>query len=208
MNIGDKLFELRKKKGLSQEEVADKLNVTRQTISKWETNQSTPDFDKIIPLCELYNITSDELLTGKKNINSNEYTNDSIRRKNAKVVSGCVFLYIMSLVVTIINEEIFNINSSLTGAIFLLIVAISTAILVYHFMSMPKEEKTVKEQKNVKLVREINSTISIVCCVIYFLISFLTMAWYITWIIWIIDGLLCQIVKLIFTIKGVDENEK
>ena len=49
MNIGEKIFELRKSRNLSQEEVAEKLNVTRQTVSKWETNQSTPDFDKIVP---------------------------------------------------------------------------------------------------------------------------------------------------------------
>ena len=66
LNIGEKLFELRKEKNLSQEEVADKLNVSRQTISKWETNQSTPDFDKIIPICELFEISTEELLTGKK----------------------------------------------------------------------------------------------------------------------------------------------
>ena len=47
MNIGEKLYELRKEKNLSQEEVAEKLNVSRQTVSKWETNQTTPDFDKI-----------------------------------------------------------------------------------------------------------------------------------------------------------------
>ena len=45
-------------------EVADKLNVTRQTVSKWETDQTTPDFNKIVPLCELYDITANELLTG------------------------------------------------------------------------------------------------------------------------------------------------
>ncbi len=66
MDIGEKLFELRKQKNLSQEEVAEKLNVTRQTVSKWETNQSTPDFDKIIPICELFEISTEELLTGKK----------------------------------------------------------------------------------------------------------------------------------------------
>ena len=66
MNLGERLLNLRKKEHLSQEEVAFKLNVSRQTISKWETDQSTPDFDKIAPLCELYNITADELLTGKK----------------------------------------------------------------------------------------------------------------------------------------------
>ena len=43
MSIGKKLYELRKQKGLSQEEVADKLNVSRQTVSKWETDQSMPD---------------------------------------------------------------------------------------------------------------------------------------------------------------------
>ena len=66
MDLGQKLFELRKGKNLSQEEVADKLNVTRQTVSKWETNQSTPDFDKIVPLCELFEISTEELLIGKK----------------------------------------------------------------------------------------------------------------------------------------------
>ena len=69
MNFGETLFKLRKEKKLSQEDVADKLNVTRQTVSKWETNQSTPDFDKIVPLCELYEITADQLLTGKREEN-------------------------------------------------------------------------------------------------------------------------------------------
>ena len=65
MNFGEKLYELRKEKNLSQEEVAEKLNVTRQTVSKWETNQSTPDFDKILPLCELFGISSEYLLIVK-----------------------------------------------------------------------------------------------------------------------------------------------
>lgn len=68
MSTGQKLSDLRKSKHLSQEEVADKLGVTRQTISKWETDQSTPGFDKIIPICELYGLSLDELLG---NINSN-----------------------------------------------------------------------------------------------------------------------------------------
>ncbi len=61
-NLGERLFNLRKDKKLSQEEVADKLNVTRQTVSKWETDQSMPDFDKIVPLCELYEITPNNCL--------------------------------------------------------------------------------------------------------------------------------------------------
>ena len=61
MTIGERLLKLRKEKNISQEELANELDVSRQTISKWETDQSQPDFDKIIPLCEFFNITSDEL---------------------------------------------------------------------------------------------------------------------------------------------------
>ena len=81
MNIGEKLFELRKNKNLSQEEVAEKLNVTRQTVSKWETNQSTPDFDKIVPLCELFEISTDELLRGKKSESQVEENDTNILEK-------------------------------------------------------------------------------------------------------------------------------
>ncbi|MBR6113253.1 MAG: helix-turn-helix transcriptional regulator [Bacilli bacterium] len=66
MTLGERLMNLRKEKHLSQEEVADRLNVTRQTVSKWELDQSTPDFDKIVPLCKLYEISSEELITGNK----------------------------------------------------------------------------------------------------------------------------------------------
>lgn len=68
MTIGERLYKLRKDKNISQEELANALDVSRQTVSKWETDQSTPDFDKIIPLCEFFGITSDELLTGNYNI--------------------------------------------------------------------------------------------------------------------------------------------
>ncbi len=66
MNLGEKIYELRKRQNLSQEELGDKLNVSRQTISKWERNESTPDLDKIVPLCDLFNLSIDELLQVKK----------------------------------------------------------------------------------------------------------------------------------------------
>lgn len=68
MNLGDKIYTLRKQHGLSQEELGDKLNVSRQTISKWERNESTPDLDKIAPLCALFDLSADELLQDKPQI--------------------------------------------------------------------------------------------------------------------------------------------
>lgn len=66
MEFSNRLYELRKQKGLSQEELAGKLNVTRQTISKWEIGDSTPDMEKLIAISELFGISLDELMLGKK----------------------------------------------------------------------------------------------------------------------------------------------
>ena len=65
MEFGNRLYELRKQKGLSQEDLANKLNVTRQTVSKWETGDSTPDMEKLTALGELFGISLDELVLGK-----------------------------------------------------------------------------------------------------------------------------------------------
>lgn len=65
MELGNRLYELRKQKGFSQEELANRLDVTRQTVSKWELGDSTPDMDKLIALGELFEISLDELVLGK-----------------------------------------------------------------------------------------------------------------------------------------------
>ena len=66
MEFNHKLYELRKQKGLSQEELANKLNVSRQTVSKWELGDSTPDMEKLIGLSDLFDISLDELVLGKE----------------------------------------------------------------------------------------------------------------------------------------------
>lgn len=218
MNIGEKLFELRKEKGLSQEEVADKLKVTRQTVSKWETNQSTPDFDKIVPLCELFEITTEELLTGKKlikeediltksqEVENKEMTKEEARRKSAEVVSTSVFIYILAVAVLIVAIPVLKINPIVITALFLIMVAFATVRIIKHYMSIPKFEKTKKEKKEIAIIKQINGIVGAICTIIYFIVSFATMAWYITWVIFIIDGLICQIIKLIFMLKDKEEN--
>ena len=61
MEIGNKIYELRKKYGFSQEQLAEKMNVTRQTISKWELNETTPDIKQGKELSKLFKISLDEL---------------------------------------------------------------------------------------------------------------------------------------------------
>ena len=65
MKFGDKLVVLRKKNGLSQEELAEKLNVSRQSVSKWESNNTYPETDKIIQICNLFDCNMDDLINDK-----------------------------------------------------------------------------------------------------------------------------------------------
>lgn len=62
MTFSDKLIALRRKAGWSQEELAERLNVSRQSVSKWESAQSMPDIDKIVQLSSLFSVTTDYLL--------------------------------------------------------------------------------------------------------------------------------------------------
>ena len=62
MIFADKVVQLRKKSGWSQEELAEKLNVTRQSVSKWEGAQSIPDLEKILQLAQIFGVSTDYLL--------------------------------------------------------------------------------------------------------------------------------------------------
>lgn len=72
MIFADKLIQLRKKNGWSQEELAEQMNVSRQSVSKWEGAQSIPDIEKIIRLSKIFGISTDYLL--KDEIEENERT--------------------------------------------------------------------------------------------------------------------------------------
>ena len=62
MTMGEKIYTLRTQHNMSQGDLADKLNVSRQSISKWENNNSTPDLEKIVKLAEIFGVTLDELI--------------------------------------------------------------------------------------------------------------------------------------------------
>lgn len=210
MNIGEKIFELRKQKNLSQEEVADRLNVSRQTISKWETNQSTPDFDKIVPLCELFEISTDELLKGIKEKNQEVkepkiITKQDVREKTAKVISTSVFTYIAAVAVFLFLVCVLGVNAVAAIVVFLIMVGFATASIINNYLSRPKFDKTNDEKKEETILKQVNVIIGTICTIIYFIVSFTTMAWHITWIIFIIDGVICQIVKLVFMLNQKEE---
>ena len=73
MTIADRIQSLRKTKGLSQEELADAVGVSRQAVSKWESEQATPDLDKVIIMSEVFDVTTDYLLKGIEPIENEDH---------------------------------------------------------------------------------------------------------------------------------------
>lgn len=91
MKFAENLYELRKQYGYSQEELAAVLQVSRQSVSKWENNTATPELDKLLQLCELFHCSLDELLKGDF---KETYADQSVIEKQLKnearlTASGC-----------------------------------------------------------------------------------------------------------------------
>lgn len=89
MEFNNKLYNLRKQRGLSQEELANRLNVSRQTISKWEVGESTPDMEKLVALSDLFEISLDELVMDKipAHVGETSSRSDIVNVLNDKVIT-------------------------------------------------------------------------------------------------------------------------
>jgi len=203
MTIGDRLLKLRKEKNISQEDLANELDVSRQTISKWETNQSMPDFDKIVPLCNYFGITTDELLTGRKDIV--EAKQDDVKSNFARNVAIAVMLYILSLVAMILCAAQFD-QPIIGVSLFFTLIACATGLLIYNGIYYKKESKEKPTTKRRTIIKQVTSIVDTLGLIVYLLWSFATGAWYITWVIWIIVGIVDQIIRLLFTLGTNEEN--
>ncbi|MBR2751278.1 MAG: helix-turn-helix transcriptional regulator [Clostridiales bacterium] len=73
MTIADRIQSLRKSKGMSQEELADRIGVSRQAVSKWESEQATPDLEKVVIMSEIFEVTTDYLLKGIEPVKTDEH---------------------------------------------------------------------------------------------------------------------------------------
>ena len=97
MSFGENLQFYRKKYTITQEQLAEKLDVSRQSISKWESNSTYPEMDKLLQMCELFSCTLDTLLRGDAENSSSEDTQDYDRHMNrfSKAITagmGMIFL--------------------------------------------------------------------------------------------------------------------
>nr|WP_072537217.1 helix-turn-helix domain-containing protein [Anaerococcus mediterraneensis] len=104
MKIGDKLKNARLKKSMTQEEVAEKLFVSRQSISNWENNKTYPDIGNVIALSDLYEISLDELLKGSDNFMKHLEESTDIVKSNKKLIFFIGLALIAMIVMAIFTE--------------------------------------------------------------------------------------------------------
>lgn len=156
MILADKIIRLRKKNGWSQEELAEKMNVSRQAVSKWESAQTIPDLEKILQLGRLFDVTIDYLL--KDEMEDEEFIHDSVdsavkkvsleeanqyikyRKKVSSWIAAATFMCILSPITLFIlagasETKVFPISenaAALYGLLVLFVIIVAAVAIFLH----------------------------------------------------------------------------
>lgn len=132
MEIGKKLRAARAKCGLTQEQAAEKLYVTRQTVSNWENEKSYPDIVSIVKISELYGVSLDELLKGDDEIMRHlEETTNVV--KSGKRLFAAIILNIVLMIAMFAAAQFLPGKAYITAVVFCLALA-GAAFLVYEIV--------------------------------------------------------------------------
>lgn len=130
MSLAENLQYLRAREGVTQEQLAERLDVSRQSVSKWESSASFPEMDTLIKLCDMFHTDMDTLLRGSVEQSLSEDTAgyDRFMTRYARLTAGAVSAIIAGTAVMMLLH--LSIGDMLSAAVFLLIVAISAVVLV------------------------------------------------------------------------------
>lgn len=137
MQFPEKLFQLRKKKGLTQAQLAGIINVSRQAISKWEMGTAVPDIANVLALSRVFNVTTDYLLNDKM-----DTENDSPAVKETVAVFKIKHKYILVRIILVICIVAIIVTVGIVthsvGQTIIILQIIGTIFLVYHGMRFLK----------------------------------------------------------------------
>lgn len=107
MQLGNQIHQLRKLSGMTQEQLAEKLNVSRQTISKWESDTTMPDLESMVRICRIFQLSLDELVLKEEKSMTERHEKITLedlmeinlhnRRMTLLLVSGLIFLMVSAL---------------------------------------------------------------------------------------------------------------
>ncbi|MEZ3436095.1 MAG: helix-turn-helix domain-containing protein [Lachnospiraceae bacterium] len=130
MEIGKKLKEARMSSGLTQERVAEEIDVSRQTISNWENEKSYPDIVSVIRLSSLYSISLDELLKGDMKMMEHLEESTNVVKSNQKLISAAIVNIVLIAALVMMNVLIPEPeNSYFLAGVFCLMIISASALL-------------------------------------------------------------------------------
>jgi len=171
IEIADRLIKLRKEHGLSQEELADKLGLSRQAVSKWERAEASPDTDNLICLAKLYGVSLDDLLK----------TDDSVE--------------------TIVKEQVKEDKVSKEGITLTDDDGSRLEIHNHHIEAFDKNGNKVKDTRDpfLKKCDIINACLSSFMLIVYIFLGAFAEMWANGWVFFFVPEIICSIVRAIHT---------
>lgn len=172
IEIADRLIKLRKKNGYSQEELADKLGLSRQAVSKWERAEASPDTDNLICLAKLYGISLDELLSTDDDVET--IVKEQVKHEETKEKEGIHIVDDEGNKVEIDNNHIHCYNKD------------------------GKEMKKIFPDRFSVVISAVEGGLFVLSIVAYILLGTLCGYWSNAWITMLIPGIICSIVRAIY----------
>lgn len=128
MEIGKKLKNARIEAGLTQEKAAEKIDVSRQTISNWENEKSYPDIISVITLSDLYSVSLDELLKGDQKMAEHLEESTNVVKSNKKL-TGAILLNIILMILLIALNMLLPEGTYYLVIVFCVVIMSSSALL-------------------------------------------------------------------------------
>ena len=184
IEIANRLAKLRKEKGLSQEELAEKLGLSRQAVSKWERAESSPDTDNLICLAKIYNISLDELLRTDEDVESikESVKEKEVEKKNVKISPSSIY----------VKDGDEEVNVSFSG------IYVKDGDEEVVIGNKPIEILNENDQKKRKIKEKITSVYTLLVVIGYILLGAFLDLWHPAWILFISIPLVDSIIEAIF----------
>lgn len=132
MEIGKKLKNARIEAGLTQKKAAEKINVSRQTISNWENEKSYPDIISVIALSDLYSVSLDELLKGDQKMAEHLEESTNVVKSNKKL-TGAILLNIILMILLIALNMLLPEGTYYLVIVFCVVI-MSSSVLLYQII--------------------------------------------------------------------------
>jgi len=189
MGISEKLKQARLATGLSQEDIAEKVGVSRQTVSNWETGKSYPDIASVIALSDAYSVPLDSLMKGDDEMIDHFKESTNVTKSNkqviASIIASVIFIFGITLIIIVFGGDIGDFIDVPTGvSIIIPLLAVLTITRSFKLFGsgfrtalFPKREISDDEKQQAASLFRLLSKTTMMAGIIMFIISFVSMSY-------------------------------